>query len=267
MPRLSINTVQSDVHIQDPFPAEGTLVIKVVPGTPTNTDISWGQLQRLRPQLTQLEIAGFITYTVGATTLDTRADESDLLGLPMVTSLDTDTKALAAGGVITGAKILGGRLLAGQTKASSSMASGALTFEAVLPGANGNALSVEIEDGAVEAVAGPTAGKITITLNTATSTYGSIETTVNSDPTVSLYVLATAVVPGTVAVAEVETPLAGGIGDGMSIVVGGQVGAFTAVADLECTYNVDLTTQNAGDTAILEFRSGAKMTQIGVVLS
>ena len=39
------------------------------------------------------------------------------------------------------------------------------------------------------------------------------------------------------------------------------------VADLECTYDVDLTTQTAGDTAVLEFRSGAKMTQIGVVLS
>jgi len=267
MPKLIINAMQNDVQLQDPFPAEGALVISTSPGTPTLTNVTWSQLQRLRPLLASAEAAGQITYTEVATGLDARADEGDLLGLPVIYSLDTSSAPLTAGGAVTGATIYGDNMLAGQTFATYAAAGNVIVFQAVIPGSLSNSLSIEIVDGAGEAVAGPDPdGKITITLNTGVSTYNSLATLVNNDAVVSLSVVVTASTADDALAAD-QVWLSGGTGDGVSLSIGGQAADILYVDDGECDYNVDLTRQTQDDTAVMEFRSGSKLIRLAVVLA
>jgi hypothetical protein len=100
MPKLTIRSIVavptgypayqlSPIQIQDPFPADGRLVIEVAPGATVATDLSMDQLQRIRYQLVDLELRKEIFYSVTMTSEDRRSEEADLMGDSAIEYLDT----------------------------------------------------------------------------------------------------------------------------------------------------------------------------------
>jgi hypothetical protein len=274
MPKLTIDAITCHVNVQDPNPIEGVLSIQAVPGTPASRDISWSQFQRLRDQLTSLEEAGVLFYTIEATAKDTRAESSDLVGLPNIDLINTLAKPFSKGaGVTTGAILTGTNLHGGQTKADVVMGApaapnGHITFEAIIPGTEGNDISVEFLTGGVEAV-GVAANKISVTLNTGVSTYSSIEASVNGHAAASLLVKATKGGTGAdIAAIEDETHLANGQGGGIALTLGALAAIITEVADdgLTITFTFDVSTLTAGDTILAMFRSGAKINRWPIII-
>lgn len=274
MPKLTITAKTGSVSVQDPFPADGQLVLEVPSGTTENIDVTWSQLQRLRPMLTSLEVGGFISYGVEATDLDARAEEADLAGLPYVSGMDLATTALAAGAV-TGAKVLGTGLLAGQTKATcqvgnTSDANGYIDIEAILPGSESNDYSVAIDPSL--SGTGPTvavvAGKITVSVDPATADYTAVAGAINGDAVAKTMVKATAGGTGaSLATTAYDVQLTGGQGGGIALTLGGVSATITATSDAEVVYDADLSGLTTGDFAAIEFRSGAKLTRMGAVLA
>jgi hypothetical protein len=273
MPKLTLEAKVCNVILQDPFPAEGLLVVQLVPGTPQTKYVTWSQFQRLRLQLASLEALGNLLYSVEAVAgEDIRTMESDLLGLPEIQLLDTASTPLTAGGPVVGAKLLGTNLLGGQIKAFGTKGNlldtnGYLTITALIPGADGNAISCEFVDGAAEAVS-VLVNKITVTLDTGVSDYASIAALLSSDPATVFMV--TAVEHGTGATkvsAEAETFLSGGIGGGATLSIGGIPAVFEGLIPGQVTYDIYLTTATAGDTAIGEYRCGGKVVRFTVVFA
>ncbi len=79
----------SDIQIQDPFPAEGRMVLQVAAGATGNINVSMDQLQRVRSQLVDLQQRGLISWTAETTDEDPRGEEADLMGGPNIDFLDT----------------------------------------------------------------------------------------------------------------------------------------------------------------------------------
>jgi hypothetical protein len=118
MPKLTASALINDINLQDPFPTDDKLVITLpltAPVTEVETDITRGQLERLREQMVALEAQGYIRWSVDATDLDDRADEYGYAGLPMLSFIDLATSPLSiaagvANGIITGTNLLGGQV-------------------------------------------------------------------------------------------------------------------------------------------------------------
>ena len=270
MPNLILEAKVCNVVIQDPFPAEGTLSIQLEPAVPVTKYVSWSQFQRLRAQLASLEANGNLVYSVNAVAgEDIRSMEGDLLGLPDVTTLNTSAKPLT-NGVVTGAILRGTNLLGGQTKASGTKGNladtnGYIALTAVVPGAEGNDISVEFLTGAGESVA-VVGNKISVTLNFGVSTYLSIETLLNADAVVKYMLLAAHHGTGLTAVAvEAETFLSGGVGGGIALSVGGIDAAFTSITNTAATYDIDLSALTLGDVYKAIYRCGSKVNQLTVL--
>ena len=275
MPNLTITALQHDVSVQDPFPAEGSLVLKASVGSPVSREIPWSQLQRLAAQLESLEASGLATYTVTSGTVDERFSESDLVGLPMISSLNLATTPLQVDSAITSAQILGTGFVGNQVKASvvmgtASAANGHITFTAVRPGADGNDISITFVggggggSGAVVSVVG---NDITVTLETGVATFANIETAINAHADAKYLVLAAKGGTGvTVAVAEAQTYLEGGEGDGVTLTIAGNPADIVSISNTVIVYDIDLTGESEGDMALVELRSGSKLATVQVAL-
>ena len=274
MPKLTLNALNNDLSVQDPFPAGGLLTATAKVGTPKELDVTWDQLKRIRPQLTAEETAGNLSWTAEVTGLDTRAEEHDLIGLPVIDLLNTATKAPSAGGAVTDATIDGANLGAGQIKASKVIgpaltANDFITYDAIVPGAEGNLITVEHKTGS-GLVVGVVGSVITVTLDAGTSDYDAVATAVNAHADAKLLVKATRGGTGA-GIVVVEDPIAleDGVGSGVSLTIGGLAAVLTEVKDdgTQITYNIDATSLTQADTAILELRSGDKINRIAVVVA
>ncbi|RKY28733.1 MAG: hypothetical protein DRP83_00095 [Planctomycetota bacterium] len=122
MPKLIAAALINDVTIQDPFPTDDKLVISLphraagAPPTFVETDVTRGQLERLRDQMVGLESQGLIRWSVEASDEDERADEFGYEGLPMLSWIDIAANPLSVGGGVAGGTITGINLLGGQVK-------------------------------------------------------------------------------------------------------------------------------------------------------
>lgn len=119
MPKLKAVALVHDEVLQDPYPTNDKLIIDLPitsPGTTVETEISRAQLERLTPQMEELEAAGRIRWSVEAGEGDERSQEFGYEGLPMLSFLDTGTTPLSvgagssSGSVLTGVNLLGGQI-------------------------------------------------------------------------------------------------------------------------------------------------------------
>lgn len=122
MPKLIAGAIVGEVTLQDPYPTDDKLVIQLphraagAPPTFVETDVTRGQLERLREQMVGLEASGLIRWSVEASDGDERVDEFGYEGVPMLSFIDTGTSPLSVGGGVTNGIITGVNLLGGQVK-------------------------------------------------------------------------------------------------------------------------------------------------------
>ncbi|RLI85478.1 MAG: hypothetical protein DRP01_06125, partial [Archaeoglobales archaeon] len=150
MPKLIITAKdQGDVIVQDPFPAEGQLSLKIPKGTTKELLVTKAQHQRMKYQLGALELNGMLTYEVESEDYDTRAADADLAGLPNIDYIDSPTIAVAGQ---TGIEMFGPNLTAdcffGEAVLGDAVVTpnAAIEITAVLPGYQGNEISVAVID-------------------------------------------------------------------------------------------------------------------------
>ena len=272
MPTLSI-TAYDNVNLQDPFPSEGPLVIKVDADDDCNTYVTKGQLQRLRNQLASLTESGSLTYEVKADyNTDTRTEDDQLYKTPIIYYLNTKTIDVDGSASVT---INGNYLLAGQTAAAAiigtaSATNGHIHITAVQPGEPGNAITVTVVDHDAEEYV-EDGNDVTIRINTDTSTYASITTLINGATTPLLK----AVRGGSGAdkiVAQATTTLSGGIGSGMWVTVGGVLCTLLTgyVTDTAVRVKVPSTKSSplvSTDLAVLELYSNTHRTRVSVPMA
>lgn len=275
MPKLTITALNSDVNIQDPYPAEGQFSLKVAAGQTKTVDfLHWAQFQRIGPQLATLEAAHKLTYHVGVSPLDSRPQEADLEGLPNIDYLDQPTIAVAGQ---VGLKLYGPKLEGyGQIFATLDLGNRAIDIDAVvevralLPGYDGNKYSVEVVDtgggGLTVAVA---VDKITVDQGGSGSDATTVAAAINAHVTAKTMVFCS--VPGTganVVAVKTETNLAGGVGSGVTLTCGGfpcTITAITPGTPTEIVFDVPaLAPIVASQIVALQLRANAKMYTLSV---
>ncbi len=274
MPNLTVTVTEpGSVSVQDPNPLEGKVTKTVNYGTPETLYVSWNQLQRMRPQLQALETAGKISYAVETSGEDARSEEALLIGLPFIDIVDTATTPIAAnasvsGSILTGVGLMGNQTIATNTVGNTTDANGYITIDALVPGSDGNNITIVLEANTSESVA-VTGNDVVVQVFIGTSTYSTIEATLNGDADFAKLAVATRGGTGaTQAIAEALKNLEGGEGAGALITVAGVSGEFTAYSDTSVAYDVDLTgVGTAGDTAVVALRSGNQLFWAFVVLA
>jgi len=274
MPKLTITALNSDVSIQDPFPAEGQLSVRILAGTSHVMDyVHWAQFQRIAAQLVALEAAGKLEYAVEASDLDSRAQEADLEGLPNIDYIDTPTVAVAGqvgikmyGPVIEGFQQLFAELDLGDGSDPNAVVS----VRALLPGYDGNKYEVEVVDtgggGLTIAVA---ADKITVDQGGSGSDAGTVAGAINADATAKTMVFCAAGGTGLGVVAvQALANLEGGVGSGITLTCGGfpcTITAITPGTPTEIVFDVPaLAPIVASQIVSLQLRANAKMYVMSV---
>lgn len=255
MPKLTISAINSNITVQDPFPAEGRFTLAVAAGHTEHNDLSFPQLQRIRPQLEAMEVAGAISYRVETTEKDIRAEEEGLPGLPVIGGMSKQALAVAGGESVS---LYGVHLLGYQEKAigllgDPALVNGHLHITALVPGQDGDKIEVRTVDGAAEAIA-ILGTVITVTMNTGVSTWASLETLINAHPAASLMVVAAKDGTGLVVSTVGKTNLAGGMGAGVQIFFGGVACILTAVGDGQIDFDTVACGLIATDLAVLIIR-------------
>lgn len=274
MPKLTITALASDVNIQDPYPAEGQLSLKIGAGQTKTLDfIHWAQFQRIGPQLAALEAALKLEYQVSVSPLDSRPQESDLEGLPNIDYLDQASVAVAGQ---VGLKLYGPVLEGyGQEFATLDLGDGSdpnavVTVRALLPGYDGNKYSVEVVDtGGGGLAVSVAADKITVDQGGSASDATAVTGAINAHATAKTMVFCTAggTGGGTVAV-QAEANLADGVGSGIALTCGGfpcTITAITPGTPTEIVFDVPaLAPIVASQIVSLQLRSNAKMYVMSV---
>ena len=314
MPKLTITNLTpapagypayqlSALQIQDPFPADGRLVIEVAPADTVDTEVSLDQLQRIRAQLVDLEARSLISWSVSLPAEDRRGEESDFMGDAAITYLDTSLTPITAGGPNVAASIVGTDLLMGFLPAERTMLDPAnatdwLTIQAIDPGAEANLIGVQlISDALVVDPSGieyaePTvlpAGYsrvLEIHILPATFTWATLGA-ILSDVVDGIYPRTLALIlplgpyrlfcsangagSGADPIDQALAPLAGGTGAVPVLTVGDTVATIFRMTDLLISYDVDLTASALakGDTAILRLRSsgGGPSVSVSIILA
>ena len=248
MLRITVTANDSPVTIQDPRPVtqhnleQG--VFHIEPGASKDLDISWGQVERVAPQIYALAAAGLITFVMEGTDGPSLSEQADSLSNPVVD--------YANDGVITAAsqalEITGQNLLAGQVMAEATVLAdtdlGSVLVKSVDPGAQGNIYDIEVVvvlvSGTASVVINTVDGREVITIDlegSAAETCTSIAALINNaaSPTYGL-VQATVVDAGATAITTAKDlgPFEGGVGSGMSVSLAGLpciVGAVDVSAD------------------------------------
>ena len=269
MPKLIITAKEKgDVIVQDPFPAEGLLTLTIPKGTTKELVVSKGQHQRMKYQLAALELNGMLTYDVEFEDFDTRSENADLEGLPNIDYVTTNTVAVAGqtGIDMFGPNIQGENEFASLVIGDAAYPDRSIEVTALLPGYQGNEISVEVVDtgggGLSVAVA---AKKITVDQGGS----GSDATTVKAaiDGYAAAAALVTTALLGTggdVVATQDEAYLEGGLGAGIFITCGGFPCTITAidltVSPPKITFDVPaLAPIVAAQMVALQLRSGAKL--------
>jgi len=298
MPKLTITNLMpapagypayqlSALQVQDPFPADGRLVIEVAPSDTVDTEVSLDQLQRIRTQLVDLEARNLISWSVSLPAEDRRGEESDLMGDSAITYLDTSVTPIAASGPNVGANIVGTDLLLGYLQAELTLLDPAnaldwLTLQAMDTGSDQNTIGIQLISDAlvadpsgieyVEPTVLPDGYTRVLELHILPATFTWATLAVILNDVVNGIVPRTSAFPlgsyrifcsdagagsGADPISQGPAPLAGGTGSAAVLTVGDTTAVITLHTDLLITYDVDLTGSalGTGDTAILQLRS------------
>ena len=275
--KLTITSIGSPVQVQDPFPTEGTCVIRAALGTSTSLHVTGGQLDRLMPQLLALEsgtvgnvvgAAPLMTWSVDASDNDNRDRDGNAGAVPQLTVLSA--ASVSIGTPATGVVLHGLNLLAGQSVATQTI--GGVVYTSVLPGSTANAISVTHVVSGLNTSLSVTAVGNAVTVNLATNGSG-VATSTQTLIAAALAAysgteyLLTAAGGATVASAAPATYLGGGTGGGMSLMIGANTMHITAVAASSVTFNTIARTTGAnGNLAQLRLLMGNQAALMTVPL-
>lgn len=274
MPKLTITALTSDVNVQDPYPSEGQLALRVLAGTTSILEyIHFAQLQRMSPQLVALETARKIEYAIEVSDQDSRAQEADLEGLPNIDYIDSPTVAVAGqvgikmyGPVIEGFRQLFAELDLGDGSDPNAV----VGVRSLLPGYDGNKYEVEIVDDGISGFSvSVAADKITVELGGTTQTATAVTGAINAEATAKTMVFCTAGGTGASNVAvQALANLAGGVGSGILLTCGGFACTITAITPgtpTEIVFDVPaLAPILASQIVSLQLRANAKMYVMSV---
>lgn len=277
MPKISITAVNANVQIQDDFPAEGALVMDVQSGETRHYEISWGQLQRVEDQLSAFELKGFLTYVVTSSTLDPRAQEGDLEGLPLIDYLSANEVSTASG--VTGVVMEGVNLLGDATFAETNVGDttdvdASLRVRALIPGVDANAYSVVVVDSAGGGLAVTVStNQIEVDLGGATSTAEAVRDAINAESTAKLMVLAAFYSTGDGSAnftqLQADTSLTGGTGSGVIVTCAGEDATITAIDETTgaITWSIGAITAAALASAMVALRSNGKLSSVTMTVT
>ena len=277
----------SDIQIQDPFRAEGRMVLQVAAGATGDINVSMDQLQRVRSQLVDLQQRGLISWTAETTDQDPRGEEADLMGGPELTILDTGTTPITHGAANVGCVGYGSNLLMGMVQAKRRLVDPVtpltdyIDVVAIDPGIAGNDIGVAIisNPGVVDPsgvvyvdllpVPAGYSRVLQIHFNAAVLTTWALLGAVLNDVVNGIYPR-TLVMPAgpfrlqaalfagaNVPVDNALGRLAGGIGVPLMLSVGNVSAAITLLWNHTVQYDVDLTASPmaAGDSVIVRIRA------------
>lgn len=269
------NVGEATIVVKDP---EGytDFVAEVATGVTSSFDVSTDLLQRIAPSLKELEtlvkdaagtvLIGLRWSVLASDDIDDRAMGEGLAGLPSLNELQATNYSTGGGAsdvVASGTGMLGNQVKATLT---SEIAAGTVgvDFEAVAPGAPGNAISVEFITPASTLLVSVVANKITIRPASGGSTAADIATAVNAEADALLLVQASEGTAGTVNEAIAEAFLDGGTGPGVSLSLNGTACAITALSDTEATFDIPTGISADGYIVPLEYRNGPHVSRLSV---
>jgi len=312
MPKLTITNLTpapagypayqlSALQVQDPFPADGRLVIEVAPADTVDTEVSLDQLQRIRSQLVDLEARKMIAWAVSLPAEDRRGEESDLMGDAAITHLDTSITPIVAGALTPAASIIGTNLLMGFNWAQLRMSDPAnpidwLMLRAIDTGAEANLIGVQlISDAGVvdpsnieysEPAVLPDGYSRVLEIHILPATFtwatlGAILSDVVDGilPRTAafplgpyrLFCIANGPASGADPIAQALAPMFGGTGAVPLLEIGDTAATIFRMTDALIIYDIDLTASvlALGDTAILRLRSsgGGPSASVSVVIA
>jgi len=275
MIRLVISTNDEQITVQDPnqssATSESTSVINVDANTTKNVDMTWGQLERIRPQLDALEASGLCTFTVDSTGGSAYAEQADNAGNPVIDSLD-DVSIAGAGDTIaiTGSNLLGGGAFATASVEGDTVA-GSVLVQAVTPGNDGNLIDIVVVDtggGGLAVAVAVVSGRTVITVDLGGSVAETCTTVAAAIDALASVEAAVVGVGGTgITAAQTLEALTGGSGAGMSLTIAGSPCTITDVDDsADPIIVVSATTPviAVGIAANLQLRSNGKVSNITV---
>jgi hypothetical protein len=276
----------SDVSIQDPFPAEGRMVLTVPAGATKSAIVEMGQLQRVKPQLIDFQQKGIISWSSEATDEDPRAEDADLMGGPSIDFLDTATTPLVGGAATVGAFAYGTNLLMGFIQAvrrfvdPATPATKYVDIEAIDPGIAGDSIGVVlINDAGVidpsnieyaETLPTPAGYSRVLEIHILPATFTWVTLAAILNDVVNGIVPRTAAflagsfrlqsganLGATAPTDQALALLSGGVGVPLMLNVGDTAGVITQLTDLLVRYDIDLTASPMllGDSAIVRLRS------------
>jgi hypothetical protein len=269
------NTGQATITVKD---AEGytDFVMDVAAGQTESKPVTRDLVQRLAPKLLAMEgetrnavgelIVGMRWSVLLDATDDDRAAGEGLAGLPTLNEFQAAN--YSTGGGASGAVATGTAMLGNQEKATLSVSNAAgtavLDFEAVTPGAPGNAISVVMVQGVGALGVVVTANQIEITTASGGSTTAAIIAAVNSDADALLLVQASIGTAGTFDEDVDEDYLSGGTGPGVSLSLNGTACAITELTDTQVTFDIPSGISGNGYIVPLAFRNGPHITRLSV---
>lgn len=277
MLKLQIQNVGEATVVVKDLEGYTDFVMEVAKGETKTKDVSNDLIQRLSAKLKALEtlqwntdgdtvLVGIRWSVLASDSADDRGMVEGLAGLPSMNEYQDANYSTSGGG--TDVVATGTGLLGNQVKASLEMAtvdgSARVDFEAVNPGAPGNAISVEFATPAGVLAVAVAANKITVTPAAGGSTAAAIAAAVNGDANAKLLVQASEGVAGTVNEAIAEKNLDGGIGPGVSLTLNGTACVLTEVTDTQLTFDIPTGISGAGYIVPLEFRNGPHISRLSI---
>lgn len=303
--KLTATALVNDLVLQDPYPSDGKLVITLPITTPTTTvetEVTRGQLERLRPQLVAFEADGLVRWSVEASEEDDRVDEFGYEGLPMLQLIDTNANPLSVGGGVAGGTLTGINLLGGQVKdhvtvgditdpnnwmrvdlntaaypeSGDSNTGGYFTFSIIDAGV-GNPIAVDTYNPAVGAdpydpTFVPAEIIMAVDFANAAHTWAALGAAINAaaGPGPADIVRAVWDVGTDQAnVATAATRSSGLLnGAGHSLLIGGAPATIDFIDDTTLTYTIAAPIVGAaGDYVMIDLRTNNKLSQLGAVLA
>lgn len=296
MPKLTVTNLTpagtapayqlSDVLVQDPFPAEGKLVLQVPAGATKSVNVELGQLQRVRPQLVSAQQAGLISWSSETTDQDPRGEEADQMGGAGLDFVDIATTPITGGIATVGHVAAGANLLMGFRQSFRRLYDPALpanrycVIQAIDPGIAGDEIGVVlINDPAVvdpsnieyaETLPTPAGYSRVLEIHILPATFTWVTLAAILNDVVNGIVPRTAAflagsfrlqsganLGATAPTDQALALLSGGVGVPLMISVGDTAGVITQLTDRYVYFDIDLTLSPMllGDTAVVRLRA------------
>lgn len=279
------NVGEATIVVKDPH-GYSYFVAEVAGGDTARYDITEDVLQRVAPQLKEFE-TGIIRATDGTvlvglewavfseTDQDIRTAEEGVCKydgaamLPLLLEFGAVSIPDAGGTDLT---ITGTGLLGSQVQAHCHVVEGTatMTLTAVKPGVEGNLISCVIATPAgggpnpAVAVAG---NKITVTPKTGGNTVAEIVSVINADSDALKLVQAATTVGGNITLAQPEQFLIGGVGPGVSLIIGSKTATLTSVTDTVLTFDLAASAGTSTYPVNIAYRCGPHLAMMSAPMS